>query len=267
MRRLQKCFANLAKRNSAALVSYIAAGDAAPAETVPLLRTLTAAGTDIIELGVPFSDPIADGPVIQAAYERALSYHVDLNMIFDMVSDFRQYDDKTPLVLMGYQNPIEAMGVEDFAKKAKQAGVDAVLTVDLPVEEAQESIAALSQHELDCIFLLSPTTPKERIEKICKVANGFIYYVSLKGVTGAGHIEIKDIIKQLELIRKHTRLPICVGFGIRNKNTALKIAYAAEGIVVGSALVEMIGDSELTFEERKEKVSALVDSIKTAISA
>ncbi len=223
-----------------ALIPYVTAGDPNPEITVPLMHAMVDAGADIIELGIPFSDPMADGPVIQRAAERALEYGTSLRDVLAMVSEFRQQDVDTPVVLMGYLNPVEVMGYETFAKAASDAGVDGVLSVDLPPEEAHDLLAALNAHGLDPIFLLAPTTDDERIERICAVASGYVYYVALKGVTGAGGLDVQSVIDKLVQIRRHTDLPVGVGFGIKDADSARAVAAVADAVVVGSALVKKI---------------------------
>ena len=240
MSRIAERFARLRETGRAALVPYLAAGDPDPAATVPLLRALARAGADLIEIGIPFSDPMADGPVIQAACERALAHRVRLRDVLDMAAEFRNEDAETPLILMGYANPILAMGVDAFAKQAARAGVDGALVVDLPPEEARAIHQALIDHGLDEIFLLAPTTTEERIKEICAQATGFLYYVSLRGTTGANRLDMEDVAERMKLIRKHATLPIAVGFGIKDADAAARAAELADAVVVGSALVERI---------------------------
>jgi len=240
MSRLTACFEALRAKQRKALIPYITAGDPTPEITVPLLHALVAAGADIVELGVPFSDPMADGPVIQRATERALVHRVTLQQVLELVRAFRATNAHTPLVLMGYLNPVEIMGYQAFAQAAQAAGVDGVLTVDLPPEEAAELVTTLTQHQLDPIFLLSPTTTPARMAQICAHASGFVYYVSLKGVTGAGGLDMASVAAQLAEIRKHTTLPVGVGFGIQDPQTAAQVAKISDAVVVGSALVRQI---------------------------
>lgn len=229
-------------RGRKAVIPYIVAGDPWLDITVPAMHTLVDAGADIIELGVPFSDPMAEGPVIQLGHERALANHIGLSDILAMVTEFRNKDTQTPVVLMGYANPIEVMGYLSFAEAAQRAGVDGVLTVDMPPEEASESNAILRQHDLDTIFLIAPTTSNERTEQICGMATGYIYYVSLKGVTGAGHLDTTEVASKVGFIKQTTDLPVCVGFGIKDADSARAIAKYADGVVVGSVLVDGIGE-------------------------
>lgn len=229
-------------RGRKAVIPYIVAGDPWLEITVPAMHTLVDSGADIIELGVPFSDPMAEGPVIQLGHERALAGHIGLSDVLAMVAEFRQTDADTPVVLMGYANPIEVMGYSKFAAAAQKAGVDGVLTVDMPPEEANDSNAIFRQHSLDTIFLIAPTTSNQRTEQICAMASGYIYYVSLKGVTGAGHIDTDEVEAKVGFIKQTTDLPVCVGFGIKDAVSAQAIAQYADGVVVGSVLVDGMGE-------------------------
>ena len=204
------------------------------------MHSLVRAGADVIELGVPFSDPMADGPVVQRASERALAQHVGLRDVLDVVAQFRKDDTTTPVVLMGYANPIEAMGVTAFADCANAAGVDGVLVVDYPPEEATEFAKVMDQHGLATIFLLAPTTPEPRIAEVARLARGYVYYVSLKGVTGASHLDTSDVARKLAEIRKHVQIPVGVGFGIRDAQSARAIAAHADAVVIGSRLIQEI---------------------------
>ena len=238
--RIDTCFAALKSAGRTALIPYVTAGDPSPSATLPIVRALVAAGADIIEFGVPFSDPMADGPVIQRASERALAQGTSLGRVLAMVRELRGTDDATPVVLMGYANPIEAMGQANFADRARDAGVDGVLVVDYPPEEAVEFAALLGERGLAPIFLLSPTTPDERIAAVGRVARGYVYYVSLKGVTGAGHLDLADVARRLAAIRRHIALPVGVGFGIRDAETASAIAEHADAVVIGSRIIQEI---------------------------
>jgi tryptophan synthase alpha chain len=255
MSRIAKCFAELNRQGRRALIPYIAAGDPKPWVTVPLLHALVEAGADVLELGVPFSDPMADGPVIQRAAERALAHHISLAQVLTMVREFRAQDQNTPVVLMGYLNPIEVMGYERFADEAAVAGVDGVLTVDLPPEEANDLVKALRVKDLDAIFLLAPTSSAERIERITQAASGFVYYVSLRGVTGASHLDVVEVTNRLMAIRRHTKLPIGVGFGINSPESAARVAAVADAVIVGSAIVQ-----------RMERLAAQPDKIIADVS-
>ncbi|NOT17964.1 MAG: tryptophan synthase subunit alpha [Sulfuriferula sp.] len=241
MSRIQSTFAQLKADNKAALIPFITAGDPDPQLTVAIMHGLAAAGADIIELGVPFSDPMADGPTIQRASERALKHGVGLRDVLTMVAEFRQTNTATPVVLMGYANPIECMGYRDFATAAAQAGVDGVLTVDIPPEESVAEI--FSAAGVDTIFLLSPTTPDVRINLVASKASGFVYYVSLKGVTGSANLDLAEVASHIPVIRSRCGLPVGVGFGIRDAVTAAKIAQFADAVVIGSRIVEEIENS------------------------
>ena len=222
------------------LIPYIMAGDPQPDATVPLMHTLVDSGGDLIELGVPFSDPMADGPVIQLASERALKHGINLRHVLAMVAEFRQRDNDTPVVLMTYQNPIEAMGEVQFVKSATTAGVDGVLIVDLPIEEAQPLLNAVADEPIDIIFLISPTTSTDRLKSIAKIAGGFIYYVSLKGVTGAKHIDLEQIADNVKQFKNIITIPLAVGFGIHDAESAAQVAQLADAVVVGSAIVNIV---------------------------
>jgi tryptophan synthase alpha chain len=265
MSRIQTTFAALKQQHKKALIPYITAGDPHPKHTVALLHTLVESGADMIELGVPFSDPMADGPVIQRASERALAHHVSLSKVLEMVKEFRQTDDKTPIVLMGYANPVEAMGMEKFVQRAKEAGVDGVLTVDYPPEECKEFVALLQGQEIDPIFLLSPTTEPARVDIIVNQASGFVYYVSLKGVTGAKNLDIVEVAGRVKDIRGKTDIPIGVGFGVRDAATAKAVAEIADAVVVGSRMVQAIEQS--TEENVATNVAALMTELRSAIDS
>lgn len=243
MSRIAGRFAQLAAEGRRALIPYIVAGDPSRTATVPLMHALVGAGADIIELGVPFSDPMSEGPVIQQAHERALAHHTRLRDVLAMVAEFRQRDDDTPVLLMGYANPVEHMGYAAFADAAAGAGIDAALTVDLPPEEVGELNQELRRVGMDNIFLVAPTTPEARIRSVVEQASGFIYYVALKGVTGAGHLDVDDVAAHLAHIRAHTALPLAVGFGIKDADSAARIGQLASGVVVGSALVDCIANA------------------------
>lgn len=257
MSRIAARFAALAKAGRKALIPYVTAGDPNPEVTVPLMHAMVAAGADIIEMGVPFSDPMADGPVIQAACERALKHHVSLRNVLDMVKQFRAQDKDTPVILMGYLNPVEVMGYAAFAQAAQTAGVDGVLTVDLPPEEASDFLVELKQVAIDPIFLLSPNTSDERVRKIAAVASGFLYYVSFKGVTGANRLDVGAVAAKLSSIRKLSQLPLGVGFGIRDAQSAAEVSVVADAVVVGSALVARIAE----LADQPEKIASSVSSV------
>ena len=240
MNRIDATFAQLKSRGRTALIPFVTTGDPSLAATRAIMDALVTAGADVIELGVPFSDPMADGPVVQRAGERALAQGVGLCDVLDLVQDFRRANTATPIVLMGYANPIEAMGVKAFADRAKQAGVDGVLVVDYPPDEAIEFTQLLAARDIAAIFLLSPTTTEERIAAVAKVARGYVYYVSLKGVTGAGHLDAADVAAKLAQIRKQVSVPVGVGFGIRDAASAQAIAAHADAVVIGSRIIEEI---------------------------
>jgi tryptophan synthase alpha chain len=236
--RISTAFGRARGEGRAALIPYIAAGDPSPAACVPLMHALAEAGADVIELGVPFSDPMADGPVIQRAAERAIAQGMTLRGVLDAVKQFRVRDDRTPVVLMGYANPIERMGQSAFADAAHAAGVDGVLVVDYPPEEVHSFANLLGGHGIAPIFLIAPTTTDARIQAIGAVARGYAYYVSLKGVTGAGHLDTDDVARRLTEIRRHVHIPIGVGFGIRDAASAQRVAQVADAVVIGSKLIE-----------------------------
>jgi tryptophan synthase alpha chain len=243
MSRIEKTFAALAAQGKKGLIPFITAGDPNPEQTVEFMHALAKGGADIIELGVPFSDPMADGPVIQRSSERALARGVTLRQVLADVARFRQTDDRTPVVLMGYANPIERMGADAFAKAAKEAGVDGVLVVDYPPEEAVAFGKAMRAADIDPIFLLAPTSTEERVAEVGKVASGYVYYVSLKGVTGAANLDVSDIASKIPAIKSHVPLPVGVGFGIRDAQTARAVGDVADAVVIGSRLVQLLEDA------------------------
>lgn len=263
MSRIQVTFDKLKQQQRKALIPFITAGDPSPQSTVPLMHALVEAGADVLELGVPFSDPMADGPTIQRASERALKHGMSLRGVLTMVAEFRKQDATTPVVLMGYGNPIEAMGWEVFAKRCAEVGVDGVLTVDFPPEESHEAFEHLLAHGIDPIFLLAPTTDDARVERVAKLARGYVYYVSLKGVTGAGNLDLAAIEQKIPQLRKHIKLPIGVGFGIRDAATALAVAKLCDGVVVGSRIVQEIEDS--TEQNAVANVGKLVKELRQAV--
>jgi tryptophan synthase alpha chain len=268
MSRISQCFEKLKADGQTALIPYVTAGDPEPWITVPVMHALVEAGANILELGIPFSDPMSDGPVIQKACERALKYDVSLSNVLDMVKKFREKDDETPVVLMGYANPIEAMGYEVFAKQAQASGVDGVLTVDMPPEEATEVfLPMMDAHNIDTIFLVAPTTSKERMEKIAQHAKGFIYYISIKGVTGTATFDADDVKQQLSALRNCTDLPVGVGFGIRDGQTAAVISEIADAVVVGSTLVRCIEEHADRPEELASALAGLLAEMRHAINA
>jgi tryptophan synthase alpha chain len=240
MSRIADRLDHLARARRAALVTYIAAGDPTPALTVPLMHAMVEAGCDIIELGVPFSDPMADGPVVQRASERALANGVGLKQVLALVTEFRREDASTPVVLMGYANPIERMGAAPFVSAARLAGVDGVLVVDSPPEECGEFAQALREVAIDPIFLVAPTSTEERIAAIAREAQGYVYYVALRGTTGAKHINLGEVSIKLPTLREVIKVPIGVGFGIRDAASAAAVAEVADAVVVGSRIIEEI---------------------------
>jgi tryptophan synthase alpha chain len=265
MKRIQAVFARLQAQGRKALIPFITAGDPDPALTVPLLQTLVRAGADIIELGVPFSDPMADGPTIQRASERALAKGVSLRQVLGLVRDFRAADQETPIVLMGYANPIEAMGVEAFAAAAGAAGADGVLVVDYPPEEGIDFAHTLRLHGLAPIFLLAPTSSAARIAQVGALAGGYIYYVSLKGVTGSAALDVAAVAARIPDIRARTGVPVGVGFGIRDAATAAAVAKIADAVVVGSRIIEEIEQSVPA--QACANVLALVAEIRRGMDA
>lgn len=267
MSRIPDCFERCRNADRKVLIPYVTAGDPDPSATVPLMHAMVEAGADIIELGVPFSDPMAEGPVIQRAMERALEHAVTLDDVLGMVREFRLQHSETPVVLMGYLNPVEIKGYSEFANDAAAAGVDAVLLVDMPPEEAEDLVSALRQHDLDMIFLVSPTTEKDRIKKITSAGSGFIYYVSLKGVTGAGHLDVNAVKDRVSGIHELTELPVGVGFGIRDATSAANIASVADAVVVGSALVQKVEENITSRENINPAVAALLNEMRLAMNA
>jgi tryptophan synthase alpha chain len=265
MNRIDATFERLRAAGRTALIPYVTAGDPSPALTVSLIEALVGAGADLIELGVPFSDPMADGPVIQRASERALAQHVGLKDVLAMVTGFRRNDRATPIVLMGYANPIEAMGCEGFADRARDTGVDGVIVVDYPPEEAGEFAAILTARALAPIFLLSPTTPASRMDAIARLARGYAYYVSLKGVTGAGHLDTAEVIAKLAEIRRRVELPIGVGFGIRDAASARAIAAHADAVVIGSRIIQEIESGPA--DDAPKRAAAWFATIRSAVDS
>ncbi|CAG2159379.1 MULTISPECIES: tryptophan synthase subunit alpha [Cupriavidus] len=265
MSRIQKTFAALAAQNKKGLIPFITAGDPEPGLTVDLMHALVAGGADVIELGVPFSDPMADGPVIQRASERALANGVSLTQVLQWVREFRQTNADTPVVLMGYANPIERMGEAAFAKAAGAAGVDGVLVVDYPPEECESFAVLMRDNGIDPIFLLAPTSTDARIEAVGKVASGYVYYVSLKGVTGSATLDLDSVAARLPLIKKHVNLPVGVGFGIRDAQTARAIGSVADAVVIGSRLVQLLEDAPRG--QAVESLRAFIAGIREALDA
>jgi len=265
MSRIQGRFEALGRDRRKALIPFITAGDPHPSLTVPLMRGLVEAGADILELGVPFSDPMADGPVVQRAGERALKHGVGLTNVLAMVAEFRKADAATPVVLMGYANPIEAMGTEKFVAAAKAAGVDGVIVVDYPPEECEPFAALAQKAGIDPIFLLAPTSTDKRIEQVARVGSGYLYYVSLRGITGAANIDFSEISSRIPRIRAATRLPIGVGFGIRDAESARRVAQSADAVVIGSRIIQEIEAGAA--EGAVARVKAFLKPIREALDA
>lgn len=272
MSRLEGVFSQLKANQRKALVSYVVAGDPSPEGTVELLHQLVAAGADILEVGVPFSDPMSEGVVIQQGHERALANGMTLRGVLQIVAEFREQDQSTPIVMMGYANPIERFGYERFAAAGAEAGVDGLITVDLPPEEVERLESALREHELDNIFLISPTTPEDRIRTIVDRASGFIYYVAVKGVTGSGQLNVTEVADRVSLIRSMTALPIAVGFGIKDADSARAVAGVADAVVVGSALIDQMvraGSTDSSLDEIQIHQAAvkLLQSIREGVDS
>ena len=263
MSRISARFAELQSQRRKALIPFITAGDPEPGQTLPLMHALVAGGADIIELGVPFSDPMADGPTIQRASERALAYGVSLRVVLGMVHEFRKSDATTPVVLMGYANPIEAYGAEAFARDAQAAGVDGALIVDYPPEECAVFAELLQAHALDPIFLLAPTSVEQRFADVAKLGSGYIYYVSLKGVTGSASIDLDEVATRIPAIRAKVGMPVGVGFGIRDAASAARIARVADAVVIGSRIIEAIEQTPVS--EAPARVTAFLKEVRAAM--
>jgi tryptophan synthase alpha chain len=269
MNRIDVCFSSLKLRSKKALIPYITAGDPSPQITLALMHAMVDAGADIVELGVPFSDPMADGPVIQRAAERALAGGIGMPQVLEMVRQFRRTNVLTPVVLMGYANPIERynqrLGSGTFARDAAHAGVDGVLVVDYPPEECVAFADELGQHNLAPIFLLAPTSTDRRIQDMARIARGYVYYVSLKGVTGAGHLDIDAVARMIPRIKAHVSLPVGVGFGIRDAATARAVAAVSDAVVIGSRIIQIIEDEPPSHVI--PVVSAFIADIRTALDS
>ena len=263
MSRIQACMAALAAQNKKGLIPFITAGDPDPELTLPLMHALVEGGADIIELGVPFSDPMADGPVIQRASERALLKGVGLRDVLEMVKKFRSTNQITPVVLMGYANPIERMGQEQFIQAASQAGVDGVLVVDYPPEECEYFAENMHKNGMDTIFLLAPTSTDERIAQVGKIATGYVYYVSLKGVTGSGALDLDAVAAMIPRIKKHVNVPVGVGFGIRDGATAKAISSVSDAVVIGSRIIQELENTPR--EQAVAAVQSFVTGIRSAL--
>ncbi|WP_244829126.1 tryptophan synthase subunit alpha [Caballeronia sp. TF1N1] len=265
MSRIKTTFAALAAEGKKGLIPFITAGDPNPEQTVEFMHALAKGGADVIELGVPFSDPMADGPVIQRSSERALARGVTLKRVLADVARFRQTNDRTPVVLMGYANPIERMGADAFAAAANEAGVDGVLVVDYPPEEAEEFGTKMRAAGIDPIFLLAPTSTDERIAAVGKIASGYVYYVSLKGVTGAANLDVSSIASKIPAIKSHVPLPVGVGFGIRDAQTARAVAEIADAVVIGSRLVQLL--EEAPPDTAAASLTTFIAEIRAALDA
>ena len=268
MSRLQERYSALQAAGKKAVVPYVVAGDPSVAGTVPLMHRLVEAGADVIEIGVPFSDPMSEGPVIQLGHERALANGVSLRHVLAMVQEFRHKDSTTPVVIMGYANPVERMGYPAFADACAEAGVDGIITVDLPPEEVDSLNEQLKRVGLDNIFLISPTTPDARISTITNRASGFIYYVAVKGVTGAGNLDVADVTHHLNLIRAVSTLPVAVGFGIKDAASAASVAAIADGVVVGSALIDTMAKAMAAGHSEAQAIDqaiALLSEIRSGV--
>ena len=264
MSKIQTTFLRLKSENKKALIPFITAGDPHPDMTVKMLHTLVGSGADMIEVGIPFSDPMADGPVIQRASERALANNIGIKKTIQLVKEFRKKDTTTPIILMGYANPIEAIGVEHFVGLIKEADVDGVITVDYPPEESRDFVALLKKQDIDSIFLLSPTTEDNRIKLITEQATGFLYYVSLKGVTGSANIDINEVSERVNNIKKYSNLPIAVGFGVRDAETAKKVALISDAVVIGSRIISEVENSNQ--EDLLDNIRSLEKKKKKSIS-
>ena len=265
MSRIENTFAQLQQQNKSALIAFITAGDPGLGVTVPLMHALVQAGADILELGIPFSDPMADGPVIQQASERALSAGVGTADVLNLLRTFREHDTTTPVVLMGYLNPIEVMGYEQFAAAIDTAGADGIIVVDMPPEEGAELNAVLRQHGIDRVFLLAPTSTPERIKLICEQARGFIYYVALRGVTGASHLDLAEVEPRIDDIKNRSELPVGVGFGIDSPAAAAVVAKFADAVIVGSALVRIVADNRADVDTLVAKAASFVHDLSVAV--
>jgi tryptophan synthase alpha chain len=262
--RIASRFARLAAEGRRAIVPFFTAGHPTRESTVPVMHALAQAGADVIELGVPFSDPMADGPAIQRSSEKALALGVGLSDVLNWVSEFRTSDPDTPVVLMGYANPIERMGDAQFIDRAAQAGVDGVIVVDYPPEESMEFAQRARERGIDPIFLLAPTTGSARIDQILSVASGYVYYVSLRGITG-GTLDIDDVVRRVSLIKSRTRLPVGVGFGIRDAATASAVAQVADAVIIGTRMIQLLEDGPA--ESAPERVGAFIAEVRAAIDA
>ena len=266
MTRIESRFAALRAAGRKALVPFMAAGDPSATATVPVMHALVEAGADVIELGVPFSDPMADGPTIQRSSERALSRGVGMGQVLGYVSEFRKQDRETPVVLMGYLNPVEIRGPEAFARAASEAGVDGALLVDLPPEEAAEFRAAFAAHGVALILLAAPTSSDARMASLCDQASGYLYYVSYAGVTGADHLDAGAAGGRLAVLRERSPVPVVAGFGIKDAASAVDMAASADGVVVGSALVQAMADAS-DDRDAAARAVAFLSPLRAALDA
>lgn len=267
MSRIKAVMSQLKSDGKSALIPYITGGDPVPGLTIELMHELVSGGADIIELGIPFSDPMADGPVIQLACERALENNVSLDDVLAMVATFRATNTTTPVVLMGYLNPIVKMGYSQFAAKAKEAGVDGVLVVDLPPEEGHQLLVEMRNHNLDSVYLIAPTTTDDRIKAICSASSGYVYYVSVKGVTGSASLDVNSVAEKLDIIRSKSDIPVGVGFGIKDAESAAAVAKVADGVIVGSVLVNTIAANLDDHAAIKSKIFDIISSMRHAMDA
>ena len=267
MSRIAACFEGLKAQGRKALIPYIAAGDPFPDATVELMLAMAEAGADVIELGVPFSDPMADGPVIQRAAERALSHGIGTPQVLAYVRAFREKNNTTPVVLMGYANPIERydqrLGADAFVRDAAEAGVDGVLVVDYPPEECEAFAARMAAHQLDPIFLLAPTSTEQRMKDVGRIARGYVYYVSLKGVTGAGNLDTGAVATMVPRIKAHVGVPVGVGFGIRDAETAKAVGEVSDAVVIGSKLIQIL--EVQTRDNVVSEAAKFIAEIRTAL--
>lgn len=263
--RIARAFEACVAEGRAALIPYVTAGFPAPAVSVDVLHALVAGGADVLEIGIPFSDPMADGPVVQRAGDKALAAGVHLGVVLQLVSEFRRTNDRTPVVLMGYCNPVERMGVGAFAERAAAVGVDGLLLVDCPPEEAPEFFDPLRLRGIDPIFLLAPTSTESRYRQVAEVASGYVYYVSLRGVTGAGHIDTTEVGRQVPRIQQVTGLPVGVGFGIKDAETAARVASFADAVVIGSRVIEVLEDGPV--DTAAQRVGDWLAGIRRAMDA
>lgn len=262
--RIAKRFAELSSAGRRAIIPFFTAGHPTRDSTVPVMHAIARAGADVIELGVPFSDPMADGPAIQRSSEKALALGVGLSDVLGWVAEFRRTDADTPVVLMGYANPIERMGGQAFIDAAAQAGVDGVIVVDYPPEESREFALAARASGIDPIFLLAPTTGTARIDQILSVASGYVYYVSLRGITG-GNLDIDDVVKRVSMIKSRTSLPVGVGFGIRDAATASQVGQVADAVIIGTRMIQLLEDGDAA--GAPARVADFIASVRAALDA